>query len=60
VVADATATASGSEASRSRHWSSAIGCERIVRIDSSGTSAGPARQCSIGSTTWPTIESDEA
>ena len=30
----------GSDASRFRHWSSAIGCERISRTSSSGTAAG--------------------
>ncbi len=60
VVAAATATASGSEASRLRHWSSAIGWERITRSSPGGTTAGPARQCSTGSTTWPTIESHDS
>ncbi len=43
-----------------RHWSSATGCERTIRISSSGTSATPTRKCRIGRITCALIEVAES
>ena len=51
------AAAHGIEDSSSRHWSIACGCERTVRICSSGTGPSVSSACLIGITVWPWIDS---